>query len=62
MQFSFENCIDPKVHKTEEDIKAIAVEGSIGQTPNWMMKLARSDLKMEGVPPDHLKRYSSYSL
>ena len=29
LQFSFEYCIDPKVHKTKEDIKAIAVEGAI---------------------------------
>ena len=29
MPFSFENCIDLKDHKSEEDIKAIAVEGVI---------------------------------
>ena len=29
MQFSFEYCIDPKDHKSEEDIKAIAVEGAM---------------------------------
>ena len=27
MQFSFEYCIDPKDQKSEEEIKAIAVEG-----------------------------------
>ena len=27
MQFSFEYCIDPKDHKSEEEYKAIAVEG-----------------------------------
>ena len=27
MQFSFEYCIDPKDHKFEEEIKAIAAEG-----------------------------------
>ena len=27
MQFSFDYCKDPKDHKSEEDIKAIAVEG-----------------------------------
>ena len=29
MQFSFEYCIDRKDHKSEEDYKAIAVEGAI---------------------------------
>ena len=29
MQFSFEYCIDPKSHKSEEEIKAIAVEGTM---------------------------------
>ena len=29
MQFSFEYCIDPKDHKSEEEYKAIAVEGAI---------------------------------
>ena len=29
MQFSFEYCIDPKDHKSEEDIKAIVVEGAM---------------------------------
>ena len=29
MQFSFKYCIDLKDHKSEEDIKAIAVEGAI---------------------------------
>ena len=28
IQFSFEYCIDPKDHKSEEEIKAIAVEGA----------------------------------
>ena len=32
MQFSFEYCIDPKDHKSEEDIKAIAVEGAMVNT------------------------------
>ena len=31
MQFSFEYCIDPKDHKSEEDIKAIAVEGAMNE-------------------------------
>ena len=48
MPFSFKHSIDPKVHKIEEDIKAIAVEGDIGQSPNQMMKLAGSDLKTKG--------------
>ena len=29
MQFSFEYCIDPKDQKSEEEIKAIAVEGAM---------------------------------
>ena len=29
MQLSFEHCIDPKDHKSEEEIKAIAVEGAM---------------------------------
>ena len=29
MQFSFEYCIDPKDHMSEEDIKAIAVDGAM---------------------------------
>ena len=29
MQFSLEYCIDPKDHKSLEEIKAIAVEGAI---------------------------------
>ena len=29
MQFSFEYCIDPTDHKSEEEIKAIAVEGAM---------------------------------
>ena len=29
MQFSFEDCIEPKDHKSEEEYKAIAVEGAI---------------------------------
>ena len=31
MQFSFEYCIDPKDHKSEEEIMAIAVEGAMWQ-------------------------------
>ena len=29
IQFSFKYCIDPKVKKTEEDVKAIPAEGTI---------------------------------
>ena len=28
MQFSFGHCIEPKDHKSEEEYKAIAVEGA----------------------------------
>ena len=34
MQFSFEYCIDPKDHKSEEEYKANAVAS--GQSSNWM--------------------------
>ena len=34
MQFSFEYCIEPKDHNSEEDVKASAVEGAI-----WPKKL-----------------------
>ena len=29
IQFSFKYCIEPKDHKSEEDIKAIVVEGAM---------------------------------
>ena len=29
MQFSFECCINPKDHNSEEEIKAIAIEGAM---------------------------------
>ena len=29
MQFSFEYCIDPNDHKSEEEYRAIALEGAI---------------------------------
>ena len=45
LQLSFKYCIVPKVHKTEEDIKAIAVEGDMGQSPNRMKKDSGSKLK-----------------
>ena len=30
IQFSFKYCIDPKDHNSEEEIKAVAVEGAMG--------------------------------
>ena len=54
MQFSFEYCIDPKVHKTEEDIKSIAVEGAIqAKALTQCQGLAGSDLQDRGVTPKH---------
>ena len=52
-QFSFE-CLDPKVNKTEKDIKAIAVEGTIKATARTRCQgLAGSDLHDTGVPHKH---------
>ena len=54
MQFSFKYCIDSKDHKSEEECKAIAVEG-----PIWPKALTRyqglagSALQDGGVPPEH---------
>ena len=45
MQFSFEQCIDPKDHKTEEEIKAIAVESAT------QPKLKPDAMQDRGVPP-----------
>ena len=47
MQFSFEYCIDPKDHKSEEEIKAIAAEGA--KRP----KLYPDAMQDKGVPPEH---------
>ena len=44
MQFSFEYCIDPKDHKSEEEYKAIAIEGAI-----WP-KLLRVPLGQSSIP------------
>ena len=48
MQFSFE-CIDPKDHKSEEEIKAVAVavEGAM------RLKLLLDVMQDGGVPPEH---------
>ena len=55
MQFSFGFCIDPKNHKSEEEFKAIAVEGAM-----WPKKaltgwqgLAGSALQDRGVTSKH---------
>ena len=48
MQLTFKYCIDPKAYKTVEDIKAIVIDGAVGQSPYRMMKLAGSDFKTEG--------------
>ena len=47
MQFSFEYCIDPKDHKSDEDIKAIAFEGAMRP------KLLMDAMQDGGVPPEH---------
>ena len=47
MQFSFEYCIDPKDHKSEEEIKAIVDEGAM-RPKLW------PDAMQDGrVPPEH---------
>ena len=45
IEFSFEYCIDLEVHKTKEDIEAIAVEDTIqAKALNRCQGLAGSDL------------------
>ena len=51
MQFSFNYCIDPKDHKSEEEYKAIAVEGAKALT--GCQGLAGSALQDGGVPSEH---------
>ena len=52
--FPFEYSIDPKDHKFQEDIKAIAVEGAIWpKTLTGCQGLAGSALQDGGVPPEH---------
>ena len=54
MQFLFDYCIDPKDHKSEEEYKAIAVEGAIWPKLKADAKgLAGSALQDGGVPPKH---------
>ena len=47
MQFSFKYCIDPKDHKSEEEIKSIAVEGAMRP------KLSQEAMQDRGVPSEH---------
>ena len=52
MHVSFEYCIDPKDHKSEEACKEIAVEGTIWpklwpDAKDWLA------MKDGGVPPEH---------
>ena len=47
MQFSFEYCIDPKDHKSEEEIKAITVESAMGP------KILPDAMQDKEVPPEH---------
>ena len=54
MQFSFEYCQHPKDYKSEEEYKAIAVEGAIW--PKALTRcqgLAGSALQDGKVPPEH---------
>ena len=54
MQFSFEYCIDPKDHKSEDDIKAIAVGVPSGQKAlTGCQRLAGSALQDGGVTSEH---------
>ena len=47
IQFSFEYCIDPKDHKSKEEIKVIAAEVAM-----WP-KLEPDATQDGGVPPEH---------
>ena len=41
--------MNTEVHNTEvEEMEQLQIEGTVGQSPHWMMKLAGSDLKTEG--------------
>ena len=55
MQFSFEYCIDPKDHKSEEDIKAICSyknrQDMCSDSPNRMKKMAGSSSQEDGGRP-----------
>ena len=57
MQFSFENHIDSKDHKSEDENKAIAVEGAIWPEALTRCKgckgLAGSALQERELPPEH---------
>ena len=62
MQFSFEYCIDPKDHKSEEDIKAICSlqessrqEDMCSDSPNRTKKMAGSSSQDGGRPSADLK-------
>ena len=54
---------NPKVHKTEEEIKVSAVylncQDMSSDSPNWMKKMADHHLRTEG---DHLKINSTQLL
>ena len=53
MQFSFEYCIDPKDHKSEEEYKAIAAEGChLAKALTGCQGLAGSALQGGGVPSE----------
>ena len=47
MQISFKYCIVPKDHKSEEEIKANAVEGAMRP------KLLLEAMQDGGIPPEH---------
>ena len=57
MLISFRHSIDPKDHKSEQDIKAkIAVEGAVWpKTLTGCQELAGSARQEGGVPPEHQK-------
>ena len=54
MQVSFKYCTDPKDQKSEEEYKAIAIEGAIWPKPlTGYQGLAGSAMQDGGVPPEH---------
>ena len=54
MLFSFEYSIDPKDHKSEEDIKTIVADGAIwSKALTGCQGLAGSTLQDREVPPEH---------
>ena len=69
MQFSFKYCIDPKDHKSEEEIKAIEVEGAMRskssnrmlcKTEEYHLNIETLQLCLWIMPSYHLLKMEMY--